>query len=56
MRAKLFTDEELEKCYDKMSRDGKEYESISEEDARFNLYLSGKVLERFLEVLEALND
>lgn len=40
MRAKLFTNEELEKCYDKMSRDGKEYEAISEEELESNLDLT----------------
>lgn len=32
MRKAIFTKEELEKGYDKMSRDGKEYKSISEQE------------------------
>lgn len=53
MRAKLFTNEELEKGYDKMSRDGKEYESISENELEGNIWLQARA---FDSLLEALND
>ena len=51
MRAKIFTKEELEKGYDKMSRDGKEYESISEEELEANMKTLNEYFDNFISLI-----
>ena len=52
MRAKLFTKEELEKGYDKMSRDGKEYESISDNELQKRIRVMCRNFDKFIEGLK----
>ena len=52
MRKKIFTQEELDSGLNKMSRTGKEFESITEAELSSNIWLQSKSFERFLEELE----
>lgn len=52
MKAKLFTDEEIEKDYHKMSRDGKEYESISDNELQKRIRVTCRNFDKFIEGLK----
>lgn len=52
MRDNLFTKEELEKGYDKMSRDGKEYESISDNELQKRIRVTCRNFDRSMDCLK----
>ena len=52
MRAKLFTKEELEKGYNKMSIDGKEYESISDNELQERIRVMCRNFDRSMDCLK----